>query len=232
MLSARNVTFLAFSFSVCRIKAPSLRGDGHSWFSPRPRLQPDQRGDQLQIILHPVLKLPHQHVAVPDLAFELLDLRPFPAADIDQCGDPEILDAVVALDHGGIGLHDDQAIDRARGTEHADKILAVADRLAERLCRVILVPKTVETGPALALDVGGGHRHQMLESLVDVDDLLLIAGTARYRDRDRHMIEQMLVFVVLDRLGELRRSQKLIDLLGRRIAVVGAHTRTMLIDKS
>jgi hypothetical protein len=118
------------------------------------------------------------------------------------------------------------------GTEHADKILAVADRLAQGLRRAILVPKTVETGPALALDVGGGHRHQMLERLVDVDDLLLVARTARYRDRDWRMIEQMLLLVVLDRLGELRRSQKLINLLRRRIAVVGAHTRTMLIDKS
>ena len=41
-----------------------------------------------------MLKFAHQNVAVADLAFELLDLRPFAAADIDQRRDPETLDAV------------------------------------------------------------------------------------------------------------------------------------------
>ncbi len=82
-----------------------------------------------------MLKFAHQHVAIADLAFELFDLRPLPAADIDQRRDPEILDAVVAFDHRGIGLHDDETVDRPGRTEHADKILAVPDRFAQRLAR-------------------------------------------------------------------------------------------------
>jgi hypothetical protein len=62
--------------------------------------------------------------------------------------------------------------------------------------------------------------------------MLLTAGTARYRDCDRRMIEQMLVSVALERQGELRRTQKLIDLLGRRDTVVGGtHTLTLLMGK-
>ena len=152
-------------------------------------------------------------------------------ADIDQRGDPEIFDAVVTLDHRGIGLHDHQPIDRHRRTENTDEILAVADRFAQRLALVVFVEKAVETGPALALDIAGHHRHQHLERLVGVDDLLLAAGPARDRDGDRDMIEQMLVAVVLDRLHELRRAQNLIDLLGGRNSVVGAHRWSMLMDK-
>ena len=45
------------------------------------------------------------------------------------------------------------------------------------------------------------------------------------------MIEQMLVLVVLDRQRELRRTQKLVDPLGGRDAVVGAHTLTVFMAK-
>ena len=200
-------------------------------FRGRSCLQADQRGDQLQVVLHPVLKFAHQHVAIADLALELFDLRPFAAADIDQRGDPEVLDAVVVLDHRGIGLHDDETVDRRGRTEHADKILAVPDRLAQGLARVLLVEKAIETGPALALHIGRRHRHQILERLVDVDDVLLLAGTTRYRDGDRSMIQQMLVFVVLDRQRELRRTQKLVDPLGGRDVVVGAHMLTVFMTK-
>src|SRR6185437_11379742 len=113
-------------------------------------------------------------------------------------------------------------------TEYADKILAVPDRLAQRLARVLLVEKAVETRPALALHISHRHRHQVLEGLVDIDDVLLLTRTPRYRDGDRSMIQQMFVFVVLDRQRELRRTQKLVDPLGGRDTVLGAHTLTVL----
>src|ERR1700686_5326542 len=135
-----------------------------------------------------MLQLAHQHVAIADLALELLDLRPFPAADIDQRRDPEILDTVVAFDDGSIGLNDDETVERPGRAKHADKVLSIPDRLAQGLGRSVLAEKTIETGPALALHIGGHHRHQIFERPVDVDDMLLLAGTARYRDCDRSMI--------------------------------------------
>jgi hypothetical protein len=59
----------------------------------------------------------------------------------------------------------------------------------------------------------------------------LIAGAARYRDRDRNMIQQMLIAIVLERRGKLRGTQNLADLPGRRDAIVSAHTRTVLMDE-
>jgi hypothetical protein len=136
--------------------------------------------------------------AVADLVLELLDLSALPAAHVDQRGNPKTLDAVVAFDHGGVGLHDHQPVDWPGRTEHADEILAVADRLAQSAARAVLVEKTIEAGPTPALDFGRRHRHQSLERLVDIDDALLLAGDERHRDCDRGVIEQMLVSVVLD----------------------------------
>ncbi len=101
-----------------------------------------------------MLKLAHQRIAIPDLAFELVDLRPLPASDIDQCRDPEILDAVVAFDDGCVGLDYHEPIERRTRTEHADEIFTVPDRLSQGLRRIVFVQKAIEAGPVAAFHIG------------------------------------------------------------------------------
>src|SRR6266852_8514598 len=77
------------------------------------------------------------------------------------------------------------------------------------------------------------HRHRCgIEHQREPSPLAADAFGAERDILDRRMIEQMLVSVALERQGELRRTQKLIDLLGRRDTVAGGtHTLTLLMGK-
>ena len=133
------------------------------------RFQPDQRGDHLQIVLHPVLELAQQDVLLSHARLDLVQFRPIARADRRQGDQTEHRRSVVIQNDIGPGVDDDRlaVVDRLEDT---DVVFAARDRLAQILTVVLGGGDRAETVPGLALDVGGGLARQTLELEVCIGD--------------------------------------------------------------
>jgi hypothetical protein len=98
------------------------------------RVETDQNGDELQVVLDPVLKLLEQHVCVAKLPRKFLALRLLPFGDVDERDDAIGLPGILVLDDAGIGFHEREF--RLLALEGPHEIVAPRKRISEREVRV------------------------------------------------------------------------------------------------
>ena len=95
------------------------------------RLKTNQRGDHLQIVLHPVLKFAHLGVLLADTLFERFAVSGLMRPHVDERGQPESGLAVLVLDQVGVRIGDDDFAGCPFDAEGADKICRRRDGLSE-----------------------------------------------------------------------------------------------------
>jgi hypothetical protein len=99
------------------------------------RVKTSESRDELQIILHAVLKLFEEHVLIAKLPRKLIALCPRPFGDIDEGHDRISLPGILILDDAGITFHEREF--RAVSLESPDEIVGFCKRVTK--CKVRLV---------------------------------------------------------------------------------------------
>ena len=181
------------------------------------RLQPDQGDDKLQVVLHAMLQLLEQQILAAHIELQLVALRAFLLADVDQGCDTVVLGPVLVLDDAHITLHRPGRLPSGPFRKVPRKSSPSVMAAPSVSVASSSLAKPSRADQPLPFINPPSEPAQALEHLIDVDDAVGSVAIARDRNADRNVIEKCLEFVVLDGADEFRRGQDLLDLLGGRL---------------
>ena len=167
----------------------------------RPRLDPDQGRDHLQIVPDAVLQFLQLGILLADPLLQLLENRRRASGGRHQCDQPERCPALIVVDDAGPGVdHHRAAV--VWHIERAEILLSVRDRLADRDGLGGSHRQAGQVLPASPHHRGVQLARQPFELQIGVDHPL---GGFEYGHRhgDRDLIQELPELILLQSHGEI-----------------------------
>ena len=163
------------------------------------RLNADQGGDHLKVVLHPVLQFEQLGVLFANLLFEVVENRAVARGGRDERHKPEGRIAVVVFDDIGPSVHHHFSVGAVPDGERTEMVAPLGDRLAQSQRTLRRLAR--QAFPAITQNRCIQLAREALELQVGVDHLFN-RPKLRNGHRNRYLIEELLEAVAFEGDGE------------------------------